>query len=177
MLTGEKVILRPISFEDWEKTVKWRNDLEIKTSTMSHPFPITSEQEQEWYKRKLNSLDNSTIIFTIITASHNETIGFIHLNEINWLNRNCYFGIVIGDRDSWGKGYGKEAVGLIIEYGFKNLNLHKIYCYVLEDHPALKTYLSLGANSEGLLKNHAFIQGRYENVCVLAWYSENIKIC
>ena len=48
MLKGEKVILRPIRIEDREYTVKWRNDLFIKSSTMSHPFPVTDELEREW---------------------------------------------------------------------------------------------------------------------------------
>ena len=175
MLTGEKVILRPISFEDWEKTIHWRNDVLIKNSTMSHPFPITAEQEQEWYKRKLNSLDNSTIIFTIITVSNNKNIGFVHLNEINWVNRNCYFGIVIGDKDSWGKGYGKEAVRLILNYAFSSLNMNKVYCQVLANHPAINTYFDLGGKEEGKLRMHSFQKGNYEDVCILAWYQGRNK--
>ena len=175
MLTGKLVTLRPIKMEDWEKTLKWRNDLLIKTSTMSHPFPITQEQEQEWYNNKLNSFDNKYLYFAIIRHEDDELIGYIHLNSIDWISRNAYFGVVIGDQSNFGKGYGKEAVCLLLSYGFENLNLNKIYAYVLENHPAIKTYYDIGAKLEGTLKQHFFHKNKYENVSVLAWYQKNLK--
>ena len=176
MLTGEKVILRPISFEDWEKTVKWRNDLEIKTSTMSHPFPITSEQEQEWYRGKLSSYDNRFLPFTIVSKENGEVLGFMNLNDIDWVNRNCFIGGAIGEQENFGKGYGKEAVKLLLDYAFGNLNLHKVYAYVLKNHPAIKTWYNLNAKLEGTLIEHSFQKGNYEDVCVVAWYPEKTEI-
>ena len=175
MLKGELVTLRPIRFEDWEKTIQWRNDMLIKNSTMSHPFPITDEQEQQWYRKKLEGFDNSFIPFAIDENKKQENVGFIHLNNIDMVARNAFFGVVIGDKSNFGKGFGKEAVSLILKYGFNNLNLHKIYCYVLEKHPALKMYIALGGMQEGLLKDHHFNQGKYENVCVLAWYAKTTE--
>lgn len=50
MITGDKIILRPIRIEDGEYTVRWRNDLFLKASTMSHPFPVTDDMEK-WYEQ------------------------------------------------------------------------------------------------------------------------------
>lgn len=68
MLKGEKVILRPIRIEDREYTVKWRNDLFIKSSTMSHPFPVTDELEREWYEQNATSRSNSYLPFTVVSG-------------------------------------------------------------------------------------------------------------
>lgn len=170
MLIGEKVILRPIRFEDWEKTVKWRNDLFIKVNTMSHPFPITEEVEKKWYEELLVSKTNTFIPFTAILKSSGEPVGYFSLNNINYINRNAFFSAVIGERDLIGKGIGREAVDLLIKYGFNYLNLNKICCYVIAEHPAVITYKELGGVEEGLLKKHFFSESNYKDVLILSWF-------
>ena len=170
MLKGELVTLRPIRLNDWEKTIQWRNDMRNKTSNLSHPFPITEEQEQLWYKNKVESYDNSFIPFIIVENVSGESVGFMNLISIDWINRHCFVGGTVGAKVNQGKGYGKEAVALLVKYAFSNLNLNKVYAHVLETHPAMKSWVDLGAKIEGALKEHAYIKGKYENVCVLAWY-------
>lgn len=170
MLKGEKVFLRLLQAADMDKTLQWRNDMFIKVSTMSHPFPITREQEAAWYDKILGQMDNSRIYFGICNIVSEELIGYIHLTKIDWINRYCYWGAAIGNLDNQGKGLGKEAVSLILSYAFDHLNLHKVYAHVLADHPALKTWMDTGASVEGTLKNHYWISGVYKDVQVLAWY-------
>jgi len=172
MLIGKDVIMRPIQFEDWEKTLIWRNDMFIKSSTMSHPFPITSEQEQTWYKEKISSKSNDYLPFSIINKANNELIGYMSLNAINWINRNCFIGGAIGEKANIGKGLGKEALELLIAYAFESLNLKKVYGYVLSDHPALKTWIKIGAVIEGTLIEHCFSGGAYRDVKIIAWRSK-----
>lgn len=172
MLQGELVTLRPMRFDDWEKTIQWRNDINIKYSTMSHPFPITAEQEQEWYKQKLSSINNNEFFFTIELNSNKEAIGYIHLTGIDQISRYAKFGVVIGDKENLGKGFGKDALQLLLSYGFNTLNLNKIYCKVLANHPALTSYLSMGGQKEGYLKKHFYSQGNYEDVIILAWHAD-----
>lgn len=171
MLEGKLVVLRPIRFEDWEKTLLWRNDMLIKASTMSHPFPITADQEQAWYKEKLLSKANDFIPFSIIDKTNDELIGYMSLNTINWINRNCFWGAAIGEKENFGKGFGRDMCELILNYAFKTLNMRKVYAYVYANHPAMKTWLKLGAAIEGKLKGHYFNLGVYEDVNVLAWYN------
>jgi RimJ/RimL family protein N-acetyltransferase len=170
MLTGEKVILRPIKAEDWGKTFKWRNDLFIKVSTMAHPFPITEELEKKWYEEQLTSKTNTVIPFTAMLKNNSEPVGYFSLNNINYINRNAFFSAVIGEREMIGKGIGREAIDLLIKYGFNYLNLNKICCYVIADHPAVKTYKELGGKEEGLLKKHFFSESKYIDVLILSWF-------
>jgi RimJ/RimL family protein N-acetyltransferase len=82
----EKIILRPIRTEDREFTVRWRNDLFIKSSTMSHPFPVTEEMEKEWYEETAQA--RTTVISRLRCHKRlRKVIGFFSLNNINWISR------------------------------------------------------------------------------------------
>lgn len=171
MLTGEKIILRPIRMEDREFTVKWRNDLFIKSSTMSHPFPVTEELEKEWYENNALSKNNSYLPFTVITKDSGQVIGFFSLNNINWISRTGFISGVIGERVNIGKGMGRESLEVLIRYAFDYLNLQKICAYVRTDHPAMKTWMETGAVREGTLVNHYYADGRYYDVAFISWFS------
>jgi len=172
MITGEKIILRPIQFEDWEKTINWRNDLFIKSSTMSHPFPVTPEMEKGWYENVLKNKDNNYLPFTVISKENGENLGYFSLNNISWISRTAYVGGAIGNRQNIGKGLGREAVYLLIKYAFGYLNLQKVCGWVRTDHPAMKTWMKLGAVTEGTLHNHFFVDGVYHDVAIIAWFSK-----
>lgn len=172
MLTGEKITLRPVRLEDREATVKWRNDLFIKASTMSHPFPVTDELEREWYEKVLRSKDNSYLPFTVISKDDARVLGYFSLNNINWVSRNGFVSGAIGDKGNMGKGIGREAVALLLKYAFDYLNLIKISAWVKTDHPAMKTWLELGAVKEGVLARHFYAEGRYSDVAFISWFRE-----
>jgi RimJ/RimL family protein N-acetyltransferase len=172
MLTGKTIVLRPIQFEDWEKTYIWRNDMFIKVSTLSHPFPITREMEKKWYEEILINKSNTYLPFTVLEKKTNEIIGYFSLNSINWISRNCFVSGAIGEKTNIGKGYGKEAVELLLDYSFNSLNLEKVSAYVVSGHPALKTWEKTGAKVEGTLHKHTFNNGSYHDVILLAWFAK-----
>lgn len=174
MLTGEKVFLRPLKSSDIENTLIWRNDMFIKSSTMSHPFPITRQQEEKWYDSILSNYDNSKIYFGICDKTSGDMIGYMSLINIDWINRFCFVAGAVGSIGNIGKGYGKEAVQVINRYAFSNLNLHKVYAYVLSDHPALKTWYNTGAVNEGTLKSHFWTEDHYQDVNIIAWYADKL---
>ncbi|MFZ2285534.1 MAG: GNAT family protein [Bacteroidales bacterium] len=170
MLTGEKVVLRPVRIGDWEFTVKWRNDLFIKSSTMSHPFPVTDELEKEWYEKVLLSKDNSYLPFTVVSKEDSRILGYFSLNSINWISRNGFVSGAIGESENIGKGIGREAVALLLKYAFDYLNLEKISAWVKTDHPAMDTWLALGAVKEGTLSRHFYSEGKYSDVAFISWF-------
>lgn len=174
MLIGEKIILRPIQYQDWEETINWRNDLFIKASTLSHPFPITFEMEKKWYEDNLNNKGNCYLPFTLIDKESGKILGYFSLNNINWISRTAFVSGAVGEKDKLGKGYGKEAVKLLLNYAFEFLNLQKVCAYVNSDHPALKTWEKLGAVIEGKLIKHYYGNGKYHEVLFISWFS-NIK--
>lgn len=175
MLEGKNITLRPLKIEDIQYFHQWRNNIQIKELAMLHPFPVTNEQEIEWYNSIANKKDNKIIFFTIVDKNNN-VLGYTQLLNINWVNRNCYFGIIIGDTENRGKGIGKEVTELMTDYAFKTLNLRKILLEVLSTNTnAIKLYENLGFVSEGVLKEHAFIKGVYHDVLVMAKIEEKYE--
>jgi diamine N-acetyltransferase len=175
MLNGNKIVLRPIRFEDWNKTIVWRNDLFIKSSTMSHPFPVTEEMEKSWYEEKVQKKDNTFLPFTVVTREEGIVVGYFSLNNINWVSGNGFVSGVIGDKQNIGKGMGREAVELLVRYAFDHLKLHKVCAWVRADHPAIKTWIETGAIIEGTLHEHYFSEGKYHDVNFLSWFNNEIS--
>lgn len=175
MLIGNLVVLRPLRAEDLPLTLEWRNTMFVKTSTCSHPFPITREQEENWYQRILKSTDARRIYFMICEKQTMREIGYVFLDDLDWINRRCYWGATLGKEEFTGKGFGREAVMLIIDYAFRNLNMHKVLANVLSDNGALHTWVHTGAVIEGTLKEHVFNDGKYKDMNILAWYERAIS--
>ncbi|OFX23150.1 MAG: UDP-4-amino-4,6-dideoxy-N-acetyl-beta-L-altrosamine N-acetyltransferase [Bacteroidetes bacterium GWA2_31_9] len=164
MIIGNKVILRPVQKEDTQEFNKWRNNLDIKANALMHPFPVIFEQEIDWFQNLCADKMNRTIFFTICDLNQ-KVIGYTQLNNINWINKTCYFGIVIGSVDSKNKGYGKETLTLITDYAFNTLNLNKILLEVIDSNAiAIKLYETCGFVMEGVLKNQIFQYNKYYDV-------------
>jgi RimJ/RimL family protein N-acetyltransferase len=99
----------------------------------------------------------------------NNPIGFIALNNINYIHKICALGIVIGVQEAQGKGFGEEALRLIIGYAFNTLNLNKISVEVVAfNKKALSIYKKLGFIEEGRLKQQFYADGVYSDVIMMA---------
>ena len=173
MLTGDKIKLRPLRFEDWKKTISWRTDTDLTQMVMSQPFPITDELEKEWFESELKNKSNKSVYFGIEELSTKELIGFIFLNNFNWINRTCQLGILIGAVREQGKGYGTETMNLIIKYAFNTLNLRKITLEVIDTNDkAQRLYEKLGFKIEGRLKNHYFSEKDYHDILIYSLFDK-----
>lgn len=173
MIEGKKVILRPLVIGDWKTTLKWRNDLSIKKMAMMHPFPVTDSNEKKWYEDLLTSKNDKTVFFAVENKKK-EVVGFVSLNNINRINRNCYLSIVIGDEKNQGKGYGKDAVETIVKYAFGILNLKKVNLEVLKiNDKAISLYKSLNFVEEGRLKEHFYFGGKYNDVIIMSCFNKS----
>ena len=82
--------------------------------------------------------------------------------QINWIERNAELGIFIGEENYRGNGYGTEAINLLLEYGFKYLNLHSIKLSLLSiNERAHKCYLKCGFKDTGKNREEIFLHGKY----------------
>jgi UDP-4-amino-4,6-dideoxy-N-acetyl-beta-L-altrosamine N-acetyltransferase len=174
MIRGEKIFLRPLKYEDWEKTITWRNNLEFSSLIMSHPFPVTEELEKEWIKSVLEDKNDSSVHFGICLLDSEELIGITKLFNLNWISRTCYFGIFLGSKENRGKKYGKEVTELIIKYAFNSLNLRKILLEVITNNqPAIKLYQKIGFVIEGKLKRQYYASNAYHDVLIMSLFQNN----
>ena len=121
-LVGDRIYLSPRNSEDVEKFTEWLNDFET-TDYLGRSGILTTLDGEKKYLEQNSSQEAS---FVIVTIKDNKMIGTVSLENINHINRCATLGIFIGDKEFRSKGYGTEAIKLILEYGFKYLNLHSI---------------------------------------------------
>jgi RimJ/RimL family protein N-acetyltransferase len=139
-LIGKRCYLSPIDVKDAEKFTEWLNDLEITISLILYSSVINVDNE----KNILENLSKEHI-YSIIDMETNELIGNCGFADIDQLNQTAEIGIFIGKKDLWGKGYGTEALSLLIDYGFKALNMHNIFLRTYSfNKRAIKCYEKTG---------------------------------
>ena len=161
-IIGENVYFRCIDESDVESPyLDWLNDEEVTRflTTVGH-FPVTKEYLLHYIQSMAQS--DQDILFAIHDVKTNEFIGTSHFGPVNWLHRTGTFGIMIGNKEFWGKGYGTEVFFHMTDYGFRRLNLHKISVgAVSEQVTAIKYMNELGYTQEGTLREEFFYNGKY----------------
>jgi ribosomal-protein-alanine N-acetyltransferase len=142
---------------------KWFNDPEITFFQNKGIFPNTKEKQRQYYDFQLNS--HNDVVFAIIEEASEKHIGNVGLHHINWVSRSAELGIVLGEKNIWGKGYGKQSWQLITEYGFQVLNLHRIFAQIIEGNiSSCKSAEAAGFKREGLIRDFIFKNGKYLNM-------------
>jgi len=127
-IVGKKVYLSPRSNDDAEKYTEWLNNYEIAKYINQHVKTISVESEHEYLAKN----DTNSYNFAIVDNETNELIGSIGLMDIDYINHTAELGIFIGDEDHLSKGYGSEAIMLLLNYGFNFLNLNNIMLKVFD---------------------------------------------
>lgn len=120
-LVGERIYLSPRRMEDVEKFTEWMNDFEVTDYTGRSNQIMTLEGERKYLEENYNP----EATFSIITLDDDKLIGTVGLERIEHTHRTATLGIFIGDKDYLSKGYGTEAIRLLLDYGFNYINLQK----------------------------------------------------
>ena len=142
-IVGEKVALGPLRRELLPLYHRWGNDFEANVR-LGHLAPSTLEGTEAWYARA-GEPDGGEITFTIYERAGPRPIGTTNLHFINRSHRRAQFGIAIGEKECWGKGYGTEATRLMLDYGFTALGLETIMLWVASYHErAIRAYARAG---------------------------------
>lgn len=160
-IMGEKLYLRGLDKEDLRGNMfKWANDPEVTHYMFMGLKPNAIELMEEEYEKLIRS--EKDIVFAIIDKESDAHIGNAGLYVINWVSRSAEYRIVIGEKEFWDKGYGKETARLILDYGFNKLNLNKIWLGVNAEHKAaVKSYEKSGFVKEGSLREEIYRNGKY----------------
>ena len=148
LLKGERIGLGPLRRDLLDTYTRWVNDMRV-TRTLNLPSrPHTFEQQVQWVDKALVSATD--IIFTIYILESMQPIGNVGLHDIDHDSGTAEFGILIGEVDAWGMGYGTEATRLIVSYGFDVLGLHNIDLECYGNNPAgVKAYERAGFKHVG----------------------------
>jgi len=174
--SGERVRLRPLRRSDAETSVVWRNDPVIRENLLGYRFPVTEKMEEKWFESALDDQSRLRVVFAIETIEDAVLIGFINLNQIDWIAKNCYFGISIGNKKYHGKGLAPESMRIMFRYAFDCLNLRKICLEVATfNNNAVALYNKFGFVEEGLLKEHIYLEGKYHDVILMRIFDHEFR--
>ncbi|HWQ29789.1 MAG TPA: GNAT family protein [Negativicutes bacterium] len=125
-IVGKRIYLSPVNPEDAEIYAGWINDIDVSIYLTSTPKLYSLQKEREI----LESLSKEGYCFAIIDAEKDKLIGNIGLEDVDFVDRKGVLGIFIGDKAYWGKGYGEEAIRLLLDYSFNILNLNSMMLIV-----------------------------------------------
>ncbi|WWR15485.1 GNAT family protein [Lachnospiraceae bacterium JLR.KK008] len=165
MITGEHVILRPITDRDTDNIVRWRNSDHVRRNFIYQTL-FTPESHREWLRDKVGTGIVEQFIIHSIDAGID--VGSVYLRDIDQTHRRAEFGIFIGEEAQMGHGIGSESIRLISRYGFEKLHLHKIFLRVLADNEiARKSYEKAGFMQEAYLKDEVCIRGIYKDLILM----------
>ncbi len=175
MIIGERVRFRGVERSDIPTFVRWLNDPEVRNGILIHS-PISQTSEENWFERmSQRPPDQQVMAIEALVPdsqggeSHWVHIGNIAFDRIDWRNRQSEFGIMIGEKQYWNRGYGSEAVRLLVKYGFNTLRLHRIFLHVFETNPrAIRAYEKAGFTHEGRKRQAEFKDGRFIDVLVMS---------
>lgn len=157
-LVGENCILSPIDGSAAETVAKWSNTLDVAIRTGDISVMITCEQ-QKLYLESMNG-DNEYGFF--ILSKEGELIGIIRLMRVDFINRNAVLGVFIGESTFRGKGVGREAIGLVLDYAFNVLNLRNVMLETFSfNKSAIKAFEKCGFSRIGR-RRKAIIYGTKE---------------
>lgn len=157
------ILKRVINFrglykEDEILILKWKENTNLR-DMIGTIFPINELEHQKWFENKM--FDKNGRIF-IMEENKEKTIGLVGFNQIDWINRNAELFIFIGDNQYRGKGYGKQALQILLDFAKENLNLLMVYLKVFSfNDTAITLYKKSGFNIDGKLPKSKYFKGKY----------------
>lgn len=168
-----RVNLTPLSRADSDALFGWINDRE--QVLFNSPYrPVHRPQHDAWFESILKRHD--VALFGIRTVADGRLIGTCQLTDIHPLHRGAELRIRIGVPQDRGQGHGAEACRLLLAFGFRDLNLHRIWLQVFDDNePALKLYRKLGFLEEGRQRQAAFVDGRFKSIVLMSMLREEYR--
>ena len=166
-ITGEKIALGPMRRDLIPTYVRWMNDFEVTRTLGVGMAPMTLDAETTWYD-DASQMNPSRVQYLIYERSSLRVIGSTDLREINHRHGTAEFGIVIGEKDCWDKGYGGEATALMLDYGFTILGLHNILLRVMSYNVrGIRAYQRAGFREVGRRREAHRLGGRTWDIVIM----------
>lgn len=165
-IEGERIYLRPITMEDTDRIVAWRNEERVFKNFI-YQEAFTRQGHENWMRTKVES--GSVVQFIICEKEDDRPIGSVYFRDIDRQNKKAEYGIFIGEADAAGKGLGSETARLAVAYARDALRLHKLMLRVFADNAgAVKSYRNAGFVQEAHLKDEIFTDGKYRDMLLMA---------
>jgi [ribosomal protein S5]-alanine N-acetyltransferase len=173
VITTNRLILEPLGLDHCtEKYLAWLNN-----PTVYAYLETRGNQTLEMLKAFIEKqVNNKIYIWAVTIKDGNQHIGNIKIDPISWNHGYGEYGILMGDKNEWGKGYAKEASLAVINYFFETKKLRKINLGVVKNNiAAVKLYENIGFETEGVYKKQVVYDGIYHDVIRMALFNPKLK--
>jgi RimJ/RimL family protein N-acetyltransferase len=167
LFRGQLVHLSAPREDDAEAFSRWSHDAGyLRAVDTDFARPITSKEAAERFPG--GESDPNTVAFRIRTLEDDRLIGFVAIHSIEWNNRAALLAIGIGERGYRGKGYGTDALRLVLRYAFEELNLLRVGLDVISNNAAaLRAYEKVGFVHEGTMRKAVLRDGRHHDRLIM----------
>ncbi len=159
-IEGENVALCAQNSEHAKLYLKWLSNPKVRKYSRNIT-PHTLEDIKKWFEPEPNQV-SEWVVFEVWHKHDKRIIGTGGFSQVDWYNRKANIFLTIGEPDYWNKNIGTEASRMLIEYGFKELNLHKIYAGIFT--PNKRSWMVAEKNGfklEATLKDECYVDGKY----------------
>lgn len=168
-LQTDKVGLRKLDAvdTDYERYYRWMND-PLVTRYLESRFRSWSVDDLRSYVYKTQR-DQNVLLLGIFEIAADTYIGNIKLGPINWTHKTAEVGLLIGEKDCWGRGYATDAIWLVKYHAFNVLGLHRLTAGAYACNlGSVKAFCKAGFVQEALLKQSHFCKGEYVDSVILS---------
>lgn len=167
-IPGEKTMLRKLEKDDLPKSLNWLKDPSVNMFLSQEFRDLTEEQEIKWYEYIQGS--SRDMVFAILDRSNGQHIGNCSLNKIDPEKHYCEFGIFIGEKDYWSRGFGPDAINSMIAFATGTLNISTIRLNVYKyNQRAIRAYSKCGFRLLKILKKDHLYNGKYWDTLVMEY--------
>ncbi len=171
-IEGQNLILRPITDTDTDNILKWRNSNDVRNNFIYQPL-ITREEHLSWLIEKVAT--GKVLQFIMIEKNSKKEIGSVYLRDVEYCKKEAEYGIFIGEPDAKGKGYGTEAISLIVRYAFDIIKLNRLTLRVLSKNKyAIQSYKKAGFKECLNSPDNIIIQGKSESVVYMELLNKEV---
>ena len=164
MLRGERVYLRPAERAEIGLMATWMNDAQVM-ETLGGRGPQGDLAEERWFEELQAEQGQSRWHFVVCLLADDRPIGSVGLHSVDQVNGKAELGVGIGEPELWDQGYGTEASQVLLDFGFGELRLHRVYLHVFAtNRRAVQLYQKLGFHHEGTARQALYRHGSRHDV-------------
>lgn len=172
-LIGKRVYLRALEKEDLIYIRKWSNDHEIRKLTGE--VVSMSQADADKFLERVYS-DNTREWFVIVVKENDRVIGETGLLRMFPAWRTTDISIIIGEKDVWGKGYGTEAILLLLDYAFRCLNFHRVAIGIVGfNKRAISFWKKIGFKKEGVQRDGYYYNHKYFDFVMMSIIEDEFR--
>jgi RimJ/RimL family protein N-acetyltransferase len=159
-LEGTLVVLRPHVPANLKAFERWYSDADVARLTRYQDGPMRRDEIERFFAARVVGPDS--LALAVHVKSTDRLIGTCAFSQLDGDNGSALYHITIGEKDTWGRGYGTEATRLMLGHAFRNLALHRVALSVFEfNQRAIRSYRRCGFQVEGRAREAIWREGRW----------------